>query len=85
MKGGERKERACVRSRGNAGAKAWNLGKVSVWEEQHFRMAAAEGVKGRDGFRPQRPQALLFSMAPPPHHIMHMKIHPHRILNMSNI
>lgn len=79
------RKRGGIRSRGTARAKAWDLGKASVWEEPRFRMAAAEGVKGKDGFRPRRPQAPSFSVAPPPHHIVHMKIHPHFVLNMSNI
>lgn len=35
-----------------ADVKAWNLEKVSLWEEQPvFQKSTAEGVKGRDGFR----------------------------------
>lgn len=59
----------------------WACGRNS----KHFRMATVEVVKGRNGVRPWRPQALLFSKAPPSHHIMHIKIHPHCILNMSYI
>lgn len=69
-----------------ADVKAWNLGKVSLWEEWPvFQKSTTEGVKGRDGFRLWRPQALVFSKATPPRHIRHIKIYPHCILNMSYI
>ena len=75
-----------VPNKRTAGAKAWNPGKVSSWEEQQmFQNGYSRGCEGQGCVRPWRPQAGFFSKAPPSHHIVHIKIHPHCILNMSYI
>lgn len=69
------KRKRGIGGRGAAGPKARDLGRANLWEEQPaLQDGFTEGVKGRDGFRPWRPQALLFSEAPPLHHIKHIKI-----------